>query len=411
MATTVSYKNNTLTTVGFNGSATLNTQSTWLEDDITINVDALNLQSLTVTPTDSTQIFSDNYIIGSPRLLMISWWNASNMEKTLSPTLIAGNKYYYVYKYGTESQSLSGTMSTTSGTFIASTNYVNINNNCQIKTTSAKLLEYYFEGYVLEIYEYTEFDGYLPVTINPIPSNYIVPTGTLQISGTGTYDVSSYASAEVTAPGVVNNQNKTVTPTETQQTISADNGYTGLGTVTINAISNTYVGSGIITRTQNDLTFNYDYGEWFVDVPSGYYANSYYKTIPSGSAATPATTITTTPTISVNASGLITVTANATQSITPTISAGYVSSGTAGTITVNGSNTSQLSTQAATTITPTTSSQTAVAAGKYTTGAVTVAAIPANYIDSSLLQIYYTGSSEPSGNLGNNGDLYFQTVE
>ena len=50
---------------------------------------------------------------------------------------------------------------------------------------------------------------------------------------------------------------------------------------------------------------------------------------------------------------------------------------------MSGSNTSQLSTQAAATITPTTSSQTAVASGKYTTGAVTVAAIPSQYKDTT----------------------------
>lgn len=104
--------------------------------------------------------------------------------------------------------------------------------------------------------------------------------------------------------------------------------------------------------------------------------------MPTGSATTPATTITANPSISVNSStGVITATTSKTQSVTPTVSAGYVSSGTSGTITVSGSNTSSLSTQAATTITPTKQSQTAVAAGKYTTGAVTVAAIPAAYQD------------------------------
>ena len=68
-----------------------------------------------------------------------------------------------------------------------------------------------------------------------------------------------------------------------------------------------------------------------------------------------------TPSISVNSSGLIT--ASATQT------AGYVAAGTK-------SATKQLTTQAAKTITPCTSSQTAVALGRYTTGAVTVAAIP-----------------------------------
>ena len=65
-----------------------------------------------------------------------------------------------------------------------------------------------------------------------------------------------------------------------------------------------------------------------------------------------------TPSISVSSSGLIT--ASATQST------GYVSSGTK-------SATKQLTTQAAKTVTPSTSPQTAVASGRYTTGAVTVA--------------------------------------
>lgn len=73
------------------------------------------------------------------------------------------------------------------------------------------------------------------------------------------------------------------------------------------------------------------------------------------------------PTVSVNSSGLITA------SYTP--SKGYTGSTTAQ------SATKQLTTQAAKTITPTTSSQTAVASGVYTTGAITVAAIPSNYED------------------------------
>ena len=68
-----------------------------------------------------------------------------------------------------------------------------------------------------------------------------------------------------------------------------------------------------------------------------------------------------TPDITVSEAGLIT--ASATQS------AGYVSAGTK-------SATKQLTTQAAKTITPSSSSQTAVAKGVYTTGAVTVAAVP-----------------------------------
>ena len=96
--------------------------------------------------------------------------------------------------------------------------------------------------------------------------------------------------------------------------------------------------------------------------------------VASGSASTPATTITANPTISVSSGGLITASVSASQSVTPTVSAGYVSSGTAGTVSVSGSNTSQLTTQAAQTITPTTTNQT-IASGKYLTGTQTIEGI------------------------------------
>lgn len=75
-----------------------------------------------------------------------------------------------------------------------------------------------------------------------------------------------------------------------------------------------------------------------------------------------------TPSITVSSAGLIT--ASAIQE------AGIVPAGTK-------SATKQLSTQAAKTVTPTTSSQTAVASGKYTTGAIKVAAIPSTYVQPS----------------------------
>jgi hypothetical protein len=95
-----------------------------------------------------------------------------------------------------------------------------------------------------------------------------------------------------------------------------------------------------------------------------------------------------TPNITVNSSGLIT--ASVTQS------AGYVDSGTK-------SATKQLTTQAAKTITPSTSTQTAVASGVYTTGAVTVAPISAITV--------HTGTSAPTVDVGINGDIYLVVVE
>lgn len=134
------------------------------------------------------------------------------------------------------------------------------------------------------------------------------------------------------------------------------------------AADGTTVTGALVQKSASDITVS----GATTTIPAGVYSSQVQKTVSSGTATTPATTITTTPTISVNSSGLITASNSKTQSVTPTVSAGYISSGTAGTITVNGSNTSQLTTQAASTWTPTTTSQT-INSGRYLTGNQTIA--------------------------------------
>ena len=98
------------------------------------------------------------------------------------------------------------------------------------------------------------------------------------------------------------------------------------------------------------------------------------QAVPQGSATTPATIITTNPTISVSSGGLITSIVSKTQQITPTVVEGYVSAGTAGNVGVSGSATEMLDTQAAQTIHPASTDQT-IASGKYLTGAQTFKAV------------------------------------
>lgn len=128
-----------------------------------------------------------------------------------------------------------------------------------------------------------------------------------------------------------------------------------------------YTGS-IATKTSSDLTVS---GKT-VTVPAGYYASNASKAVADGSATTPATSITATPELSLNSTtGVVTASVSASQNVTPTVTAGYISTGTAGAVSVSGSDTLELSTQAAQTITPTTSNQT-IAAGKFLTGAQTI---------------------------------------
>lgn len=156
--------------------------------------------------------------------------------------------------------------------------------------------------------------------------------------------------------GTVSNHSVSVTPSVTNTT-----GYITGGTKTGTAV--TVSASELVSGTKTISA-------------SGTTDVTNYKSVsvPSGSAKTPATTITANPTVSINSSGLITATVSKTQNVTPSVSAGYVSSGTAGTVTVSGSGTNQLTTQAAQTIHPSTTDQT-IASGKYLTGAQTVKAV------------------------------------
>ena len=124
----------------------------------------------------------------------------------------------------------------------------------------------------------------------------------------------------------------------------------------------TKVTGSIATKTASNLSASGD----TVTVPAGYYATQATKAVASGSATAPASISGSSASVS---TGTNTITLSKSISVTPSVTAGYVSSGTAGNSSV--SLTASVTTKAAATITPGTTNQT-IAAGTYLTGAQTI---------------------------------------
>lgn len=219
---------------------------------------------------------------------------------------------------------------------------------------------------------YSNIDGLKVFTpSSSIPLVYYRPQGTLSITSNNTYDVAQYASVNVSVSGGGSGiiQALSITPSESAQTFNSSS-VDGYKPVTVSAISSTYVGSGIIRRTDTDLIGVYDDGVYSVNVPSGYYQYSVYTTVPNGSATGPSSITQSSATVS---TGTNTLTLTKTGvSTTPTVSAGYVSSATSSTATV--ALTASVTTKAATTYYAGTSDQT-IAASQYLTGAQTIKAV------------------------------------
>lgn len=130
--------------------------------------------------------------------------------------------------------------------------------NNQVKSvTPSKSTQY--------IYPDSGYDGLNQVTVSPIPSQYIIPTGSETYTVNGTFDVTSLASATINVPSTITGDTKFITGTFTTSSTS------GATTLSIPYGGNGYpiiaivvVDGGLYTSDWYSLLNRYAVGCWCI---------------------------------------------------------------------------------------------------------------------------------------------------
>lgn len=97
------------------------------------------------------------------------------------------------------------------------------------------------------------------VIVDAIPNTYVIPTGILEITANGSYNVANYASISVAIPtgATINNQNVYLETKHYRQYLSGQNlssGYTGYGNITVDENLNYWYKNEYITPTEEEQT-------------------------------------------------------------------------------------------------------------------------------------------------------------
>lgn len=212
-------------TVTANGTYTPTTGKYFSSITVSVPSDAKDpsLQAKTITPTSAKQTVTAD----------AGYDGLSSVTVNATPT-------------ETKSITSNGTYTPSTGKFFSS---VTVNIPSDTFTTQTKTVTPTTSQQIIT--PDTGYNGLSQVTVGAIQ------TETKSITSNGTFTPTSgkYFSS-VTVNITPNLQSKTVTPTESKQTIAADSSYDGLSSVVVNAISSTYVGTGVTRKAATTITPN-----------------------------------------------------------------------------------------------------------------------------------------------------------